>query len=56
MWGKDDGDYDSRTSWDETPDEKNKKRKMEKESMQKIEGPNKKNEKWEKKTIRILSK
>ena len=27
MWGKDDGDYDSPTSRDETPDEKNKKNK-----------------------------
>ena len=27
MWGKDDGDYDSPTSQDETPDEKEKKEK-----------------------------
>ena len=29
MWGKDDGDYDSPTSRDETPDEKEKKEKKE---------------------------
>ena len=38
---KDDGDYDSPTSWDETPDEKKK------EKGQKREGP-KKREKREK--------
>ena len=27
MWGKDDGDYDSPTSRDETPDEKKEKKK-----------------------------
>ena len=26
QWGKDDGDYDSPTSGDETPDEKNRKK------------------------------
>ena len=43
QWGKDDGDYDSPTSRDETPDEK-------KEKGQKKEGPKteKKNKKWEK--------
>ena len=29
MWGKDDGDYDSPTSRDETPDEKEKENKKE---------------------------
>ena len=36
--GKDDGDYDSPTSWDETPDEK-------KEAKKREEGPNKRREK-----------
>ena len=41
MWGKDDGDYDSPTSRDETPDEKKRAKTMR-------EGPNKKWEKREK--------
>ena len=41
QWGKDDGDYDSPTSRDETPDEK-------KEKGQKNEKAQK-NKKWEKK-------
>ena len=47
QWGKDDGDYDSPTSRDETPDEKNKKNKK-KRKAKKREGP-KKRKKWEKK-------
>ena len=36
QWGKDDGDYDSPTSRDETPDEnKEKKRKAKKKKAQK---------------------
>ena len=35
MWGKDDGDHDSPTGRDETPNEK-------KEAIKKGEGPNKK--------------
>ena len=38
MWGKDDGDYDSPTSRDETPDEK----KLKKEKGQKKEKAEKK--------------
>ena len=51
MWGKDDGSYDSLTSWDESPDfMKNKRgqrspKKEAKEAQQKI----KKNKKREKK-------
>ena len=41
MWGKDDGDYDSPTSRDETPDEKEKKEAK--------KSPTKKRKKWEKK-------
>ena len=35
MWGKDDGDYDSHTSWDETPDEKKEAKKWEKAQIKK---------------------
>ena len=36
MWGKDDGDYDSPTSRDETPDEKREKKEaIKKEKAQK---------------------
>ena len=38
MWGKDDGDYDSPTSQDETPDEKKEKKKKERKAK-KREGP-----------------
>ena len=41
QWGKDDGDYDSPTSRDETPNEK-------KEAIKKRKDPNKKNEMREK--------
>ena len=40
QWGKDDGDYDSPTSQDETPDEKNKK-KIKERKAKKREGPKK---------------
>ena len=40
MIGKDDGDYDSLTSRDETPDKKKRTKKMR-------DGPNKKNERKE---------
>ena len=39
QWGKDDGDYDSPTSWNETPDEKIKK--IKKGERPKKEGPKK---------------
>ena len=42
MWGKDDGDYDSPTSRDETPDEK-------KEAIKKDKKAQIKKTKWEKK-------
>ena len=48
MRGKDDGDYDSPTSWDETPDfMKNKRgqRSPQKRGQKKKEGPKKENEK-----------
>ena len=34
QWGKDDGDYDSPTSRDETPDEKKKKKRGQKKKAQ----------------------
>ena len=37
QWGKDDGDYDSPTSRDETPDEKKRKEKEAKEAQIKKE-------------------
>ena len=43
QWGKDDGDYDSPKSRDETPDEK--KEKERKEAIKKRKGPNEKKEK-----------
>ena len=45
MWGKDDGDYDSPTSRDETPDEKKEaeEAQIKKEAIKKgRNGPNKK--------------
>ena len=47
QWGKDDGDYDSPISRDETPDEKKEKKEREKSKAKK--GP-KKRKKWEKKS------
>ena len=44
MLGKDDGDYDSPTSWDETPDEKKEKRGQKKKKRNKAQI-----KKWEKK-------
>ena len=45
QWGKDDGDYDSPTSRDETPDEK----KEAKEAQIKKEAKEAQTKKWEKK-------
>ena len=45
-WGKDDGDYDSPTSWDDTPDEKKEDKRGQKEK--KKAGPNKNERKREK--------
>ena len=47
MWGKDDGSYDSLTSWDESPDFK--KIKEAKEAQIKKEAKEAQTEKWEKK-------
>ena len=48
QWGKNDGDYDSPTSRDETPDENKKNKKRERPKKEKAQ-KNKKNKKWKKK-------
>ncbi len=51
QWGKDDGDYDSPTRRDETPDEKRgqKEKKKRKKAQRKKEEKAQKTKKWEKK-------
>ena len=49
QWGKDDGDYDSPTSRDETPDEKKRKKKKKAIKKRRPQIKIKKIKKWEKK-------